>query len=72
MESKKALLISLQVDYTGIGMQKWAAMPADEYMAMVQNPNFLGDPCTMTQHLVGATYYERISDTEMIGRHAVS
>ena len=70
-ESNKALLKSLQVDYTGIGLQKWAAMPADEYMAMIQNSNFLGDPYTMTQHLVGATYYEKVSDTETIGRHQI-
>lgn len=71
LESNKALLKPLQVDYTGIGLQKWAGMPADEYMAMVQHPSFLGDPCTMTQHLVGATYYEKISDTETIGRHQI-
>ena len=65
------LLKLLQVDYTEIGLQKWANMPADEYMAMVQDPNFLGDPCVMTQHLVGATYYERVSDTEAIGRHQI-
>lgn len=70
-ESNKALIKPLQVDYTGIGLQKWAGMPADDYMAMVQDPNFLGDPCTRTQHLVGATYYERISDTETIGRHQI-
>ena len=44
-------------------------MPADDYMATVWNPNFLGDPCTITQHLVGATYYEKISVKETIGRH---
>lgn len=68
-KSNKALLKPLQVDYTGIGLQKWASMSADEYMIMVQDPRFLRDPCTMTQHLVEATYYEKISDTEAIGRH---
>ena len=70
-EPNKALLKPLQIDYRGIGLQKWTAMPADEYMAMIQDPNFVGDPCTMTQHLVGATYYEKISDTETIGRHQI-
>ncbi len=70
-EWNKALLKSLQVDYTGIGLQKWPAMPADEYMAMVQNPSFLGDPCTMTQHLVGATYYEKIGRHQIRAAHQV-
>jgi scytalone dehydratase len=46
-------------------------MPLDDYIAMCKNQKFLGDPCTMTQHLVGASYFERISETEVIGHHQV-
>ena len=71
LEANKALLKPLQVDDTGIGLQKWDLMPADDYMTMIQHPSFVGDPCTMTQHLVRATFYEKISDTEAVGRHQI-
>jgi len=38
-------------------------------MTMVTSDDFLGDPCVKTQHLLGATRWERISDTEVIGHH---
>ncbi|KAF9883868.1 hypothetical protein FE257_002711 [Aspergillus nanangensis] len=59
----------LTVDYTEIGLSKWSKMPAEEYMQMICSPGFLGDPTIKTQHLVGATWWERVSDTEVIGHH---
>lgn len=44
-------------------------MSADDYMAMVTHPGFLGDPTVKTQHLLGQTWWEKISDTEVIGHH---
>ena len=44
-------------------------MSADDYMAMVTHPGFLGDPTIKTQHLLGQTWWEKISDTEVIGHH---
>jgi scytalone dehydratase len=46
-------------------------MPLDEYIDMARATTFLGDPCTLTQHLVGMSHYERHSDTEVEGRHQV-
>ncbi|KAH8670228.1 putative scytalone dehydratase [Tricladium varicosporioides] len=60
---------TLLVDYTDIGKDKWPAMPAEEFMTMITDDGFLGDPCVKTQHLLGATRWERISDTEVIGHH---
>ncbi|KAJ5247837.1 hypothetical protein N7468_002820 [Penicillium chermesinum] len=57
------------VDYTKIGLQRWDDMPADKYMALVTHPGFLGDPTVKTQHLLGETWWEKISDTEVIGHH---
>ncbi|KAH0592672.1 hypothetical protein MHUMG1_09665 [Metarhizium humberi] len=60
---------ALYVDYTKIGKEKWDAMSADDFMAMVSNDDFLGDPCVKTQHLIGATYWERVSESKVIGHH---
>ncbi|KAH6711152.1 putative scytalone dehydratase [Leptodontidium sp. 2 PMI_412] len=62
---------SLFVDYTDIGKKCWPAMPAAEFLAMVTNDDFLGDPCIKTQHLLGAHYWERVSDTRVIGHHQI-
>ena len=61
----------LLVDYTDIGKKCWPAMPATEFISMVTNDDFLGDPCIKTQHLLGAHYWERISDTYVIGHHQI-
>jgi len=60
---------TVRVEYSGIGFQNWPEMPLDDYITMCSNSKFLGDPCTMTQHLVGASYFERVSETEAIGYH---
>jgi scytalone dehydratase len=44
-------------------------MDAEDFMAMVADQGFLGDPTIKTQHLLGQTWWEKISDTEVIGHH---
>jgi scytalone dehydratase len=44
-------------------------MPAAAFMDMITDDGFLGDPCVKTQHLLGATRWERLSDTQVIGHH---
>lgn len=36
---------------------------------MVSSPDVLGDPLLMTQHFIGGTKWERVSDDEIIGVH---
>jgi len=60
---------TLLVDYSTIGKGTWPAMSAADFMAMVTDDDFLGDPCVKTQHLLGATSWERVSDTQVIGHH---
>ncbi|PKX99650.1 scytalone dehydratase arp1 [Aspergillus novofumigatus IBT 16806] len=60
---------TLTVDYRQIGLRKWSDMSAEDYMAMVSDIDFLGDPTIKTQHLLGESWWERISDTEVIGHH---
>ncbi|KAH7409197.1 putative scytalone dehydratase [Cadophora sp. MPI-SDFR-AT-0126] len=61
----------LFVDYTNLGEKRWPAMPAAQFLDMVTNDDFLCDPCVKTQHLLGAHYWERISDTHVIGHHQI-
>jgi scytalone dehydratase len=44
-------------------------MPAEEYIQMVSSPSVLGDPLLKTQHFIGASRWERVSDVEVIGYH---
>lgn len=44
-------------------------MPAEEFVQMASHPQFLGNPLLRTQHLVGASRWEKTSDDEMVGRH---
>jgi scytalone dehydratase len=47
----------------------WEAMPADEFITMASDPMFLGNPLLKTQHFIGASKWEKISDDEIIGYH---
>nr|ALR81979.1 scytalone dehydratase [Scleromitrula shiraiana] len=60
---------TLLVDYTTIGKGKWESMSSSDFMAMVTDPEFLGDPCVKTQHLLGASQWKKISDDYVIGYH---
>jgi scytalone dehydratase len=44
-------------------------MPCDEFVAMASDPNVLGDPTLRTQHFIGGTKWEKVSDDEVIGYH---
>lgn len=60
-----------KVDYRSFLNMKWDAMPAEEFVDMASNPKFLGNKLLKTQHFIGASKWEKISDTEIIGRHQV-
>ena len=44
-------------------------MPATEFIAMISSPTVLGNPLLKTQHFIGGTRWEKVSDTEAIGYH---
>lgn len=44
-------------------------MPAEEFVKMASDPNVLGDPLLKTQHFIGGTKWEKVSDDEIIGYH---
>lgn len=51
------------------GRWHWEAMPAQAFIKMMSDSGFLGDPLVKTQHLLGATKWERVSDTKVVGHH---
>jgi scytalone dehydratase len=59
----------LQIDYRSFLGKIWEAMPASDFVAMASDPNVLGDPLLMTQHFIGGSRWEKVSDTEVIGYH---
>lgn len=44
-------------------------MTATDFMRMISDPGFLGDPLVKTQHLLGQTWYEKVSEDEVVGHH---
>jgi scytalone dehydratase len=60
---------SLQIDYTHVSGKKWDAMRPDEYISMMSDPGFLGDPLLQTQHLLGMSKWEKITDDYIVGHH---
>lgn len=59
------------MDYRETINQLWEAMPADEFVAMISRPNLLGNPLLKTQHLIGASRWEKVSDDEIVGYHQI-
>ena len=44
-------------------------MPAEEFIGMISSPDVLGNPLLKTQHFIGGTKWQKISDDEVIGVH---
>ena len=59
----------MRIDYRSFLDKLWEALPADEYVAMACDPHVLGDPLLKTQHFIGSSKWEKVSDTEAIGWH---
>ncbi|KXH66591.1 scytalone dehydratase [Colletotrichum salicis] len=65
---RKCIAPTLRIDYPFLN-KIWEVMPAEDYVAMMSSKPMLGSPLLKTQHLVGASRWERISDTEVVGHH---
>ncbi|KAF4536146.1 Short-chain dehydrogenase/reductase SDR [Lasiodiplodia theobromae] len=61
----------IQVDYRSFLDKIWEDMPADQFIAMASDPKFLGNPLLKTQHFIGASRWQQVSETEITGRHQV-
>lgn len=69
MGSGTNALADAQIDYTEVNGHKWDAMPVEEFMEMVSSQGFLGDALIHTQHHIGASKWEKVSDEEVLGYH---
>lgn len=58
-----------QIDYRSFLDKIWEAMPASEFLAMISDKSVLGNPLLRTQHFVGASRWEKASETEVVGHH---
>ncbi|KAH7412642.1 scytalone dehydratase [Cadophora sp. MPI-SDFR-AT-0126] len=66
---RKCIAPTLRVDYRSFLDKMWEAMPSDEFVVMASNPAVLGNPLLKTQHFIGGTKWEKVSDDEIIGWH---
>ncbi|KAI2636497.1 Scytalone dehydratase [Hypomontagnella submonticulosa] len=66
---RKCIAPTLRIDYRAFLDKLWEAMPADEFVQMVSSPAVLGDPLLKTQHFIGGSKWEKVSDTEVVGTH---
>ncbi|KAI6349463.1 succinate dehydrogenase flavoprotein subunit [Pyricularia grisea] len=66
---RKVIAPTLRIDYRSFLDKLWEAMPAEEFVAMISSKLVLGDPTLRTQHFIGGTRWEKVSDDEVIGYH---
>ncbi|TQN67802.1 Scytalone dehydratase [Colletotrichum shisoi] len=66
---RKCIAPELRIDYRSFLDKIWEAMPAEEFISMISDNSVLGNPLLKTQHFIGGTRYEKVSDTEVIGHH---
>lgn len=59
----------MQVNYGGVNNAKADAMPAADFVKMMQNPLFLGDKNIVSQHLLAVSKWEKLSETEIKSSH---
>lgn len=65
----KCIAPTLRIDYRSFLNKLWEEMPAEEFIKMASDPHVLGDPTLKTQHFIGGTKWEKVSDDEIIGHH---
>ena len=65
------LFPNLNVDYTAVmGPEAtWPNMSAANFVAMMSASNQLGNPLITTQHLIGASSWQRVSSKKISGSH---
>ncbi|SMR41492.1 unnamed protein product [Zymoseptoria tritici ST99CH_3D1] len=65
----KCIAPTLRIDYRSFLNKIWEAMPAADFITMASDPHVLGDPSLKTQHFIGGTKWEKVSDDDIIGYH---
>ncbi|KAL8715830.1 MAG: hypothetical protein Q9220_000497 [cf. Caloplaca sp. 1 TL-2023] len=60
---------TLMIDYTDVNGHKWDDMTAEEFVGIMSHVGFVGDPLVHTQHHIGASKWQKVSQEEAIGYH---
>ncbi|KAI9874728.1 MAG: hypothetical protein M1830_009305 [Pleopsidium flavum] len=63
--------LTLKVNYASVNDFRDDALPADSFVAMMSDHNFLGDPLISTQHLMGAYKYRKLGPRHIEGDHQI-
>ena len=58
-----------QINYANVNNAKFTDLPADEFIQMMRDPLFLGDPLVASQHMIGATKWRKVSDEQIVSQH---
>jgi scytalone dehydratase len=62
----KCIAPKLYLDYRAVMGKIWEQMAAEEFVGMVSNAHFLGNPRIKTQHLIGAGQWVQVGMDEII------
>lgn len=54
-----------------IGHEVLPNLNAEDYVAMINSPKLLGHPLVRTQHFIGASRYEAVSENEASAVHQI-
>ncbi|KAG6007655.1 hypothetical protein E4U21_005736 [Claviceps maximensis] len=65
----KCIAPTLHVDYRAVLGQLWESIPANDFIQMISNPRFLGNPLIKTQHGVGISRWHQTSENAITGHH---
>ncbi|KAI1328249.1 putative scytalone dehydratase [Xylariaceae sp. FL0255] len=60
---------TLRVDYRAFLGKLWESMPTSDFLDLVSNERFLGNPCLKTQHFIGMSKWSQTADDEITGHH---
>ncbi|KAK0729561.1 putative scytalone dehydratase [Lasiosphaeris hirsuta] len=60
---------TLLIDYRAFMDKYWEAIPAEEFIATVKDPQFLGSKRCASQHLIGASRFVQKADDYIVGTH---
>ena len=72
LDHKSLTLDNQQIDYTEVNGHKWENMPAEDFVGIMSHVGFVGDPLVHTQHHIGASKWQKVSEEEVIGQHQLA
>ncbi|KAF5693096.1 scytalone dehydratase [Fusarium globosum] len=68
---KETLAPEVMVDYSAVRGKPGETMSAQDFVSMISDAKFLGNPLILTQHFIGASKYEQLAETMATGLHQI-